>query len=251
MSRQHERGASPVDDLDRDARVESTEPNQQHASEVSGTEGVPVDEAAGGDEFDLIPAMLRNHTWFATALLLLSLVGLVSSFMLTLEYIHKLQDAQANLICDINVFVTCAPAMQSTAGRLFGFPNIIIGLVGFTVPITTAMAMFAGARMRSWYWIGMQLGMIFAGGLITYLQWFSAFELGRLCLWCMIIWAGTIPLVTLVTFYNGVHGHLGAGAARVFRRIAYYWWVAVILWVFAVIGMIFVGMGPLIANQIG
>jgi len=90
--------------------------------------------------------------------------------------------------------------------------------------------------------IARQTAIVGAAALITYLQWFSAFDLGKLCLWCMIIWTGTIPLVALVTISSLATGRLGAGAVRAGRALASWAWVVVVLWYLAVIAIILVGM---------
>ncbi|NLT26793.1 MAG: vitamin K epoxide reductase family protein [Microbacteriaceae bacterium] len=199
------------------------------------------DEYNEHDEHDRIPALLRARP-IGWVLVVGGAIGLLASFMLTLEYLHKLQDPSGELICDINPFITCGPAMLSDAGSVLGFPNIILGLVAFTVTITTGVVVLVGARLPVWYWAVFQVGLVGAAALITYLQWFSAFDLGKLCLWCMIIWTGTIPLVALVTISSLATGRLGAGAVRAGRALASWAWVVVVLWYLAVIAIILVGM---------
>lgn len=189
-----------------------------------------------------VPTLFRSSRAFGVLLAALGAAGLIASSMLTLEYLHKLQEPGDALLCDLNPFITCGPAMMSSAGHVLGIPNIIIGLVAFAIALATGMALIAGARMRAWYWIGMQLGVTFGGLLITYLQWFSVFELARLCLWCMIIWSVTIPLAVAVTAWNMVRGHLGAAAQRLGRAWSDFWWVAAIVWALCVVGVILVGM---------
>ncbi|KAB1659518.1 vitamin K epoxide reductase family protein [Pseudoclavibacter chungangensis] len=181
----------------------------------------------------------RNLAWL---LVVCGAIGLFASASLTVEYIHKLQDPTAALVCDVNLFVTCGPAMGSWAAHILGFPNIIIGLAAFAVPIVVGMGSFAGARFRPWFWIGFQVGLVGAAALITFLQWFSVFELARLCIWCMIIWSTTIPLVVFGTLFNLTHGHLGARGVRIGRGLAPYAWTIVVLWYLVIVGVIVAGM---------
>lgn len=200
-----------------------------------------VDHAAA-PELEQLPWLLRerNLGWL---LVVCGIIGLASSFMLNLEYLHLLSDDGANLICDINPFITCGPAMLSNAGSILGFPNVIIGLVSFAVTITTGVVLLVGAKLPRWYWIGFQIGLVGAAALITYLQIFSVFDLGKLCLWCMIIWAGTIPLVALTTVSNAARGVFGQALVRPGVTLAQWGWVVVALWYLAVIAMIGIGMG--------
>lgn len=216
------------------------------AAEAAELDYDELDEFDDADEFgeevgEHTPLLLR-HSPVGWILIICGAIGLLASFMLTIEYLHKLQSPTEQLICDINPFITCGPAMMSDAGSILGFPNIILGLVCFTITITTGVVILTGAKLPRWYWICFQLGLVGAAALITYLQWFSAFELGKLCLWCMIIWTATIPLVALTTIANLGHGRLGAGAIGVGRKLASWGWVVVVLWYLAVIGLIAMGM---------
>lgn len=166
-------------------------------------------------------------------------IALFASFMLTNDRIRLLQNPNVDLICDISPFVACGPVMESAAGALFGFPNPILGLVCFTIMVTSGMAILAGARFKNWYWIGMQLGLTFAGGFITWLQTQSLWVIGSLCLWCMVVWATTIPLVVLTTSFAMANGKWGNTGGRGFGRwIHEYRWVIIALWYLAVIAAI-------------
>lgn len=211
-------------------------------AEVEAHIDAEADAEAEGQAVDGLPWLFRDGKNLAWALLVFAAIGLAASFSLTVEYLHRLQEPSADLVCDISLFVTCGPAMQSWAANVLGFPNIIIGLVAFTVVIATAMAIFAGATLRRWYWIGLQVGLIGGAVLITFLQWFSGYELARLCLWCMIIWATTIPLVVVTTVYTLAHGHLGRGAVRVGRALTSWAVTIVIVWYIAVVGFVVAGM---------
>lgn len=229
----------------------STDATATRADLDAETDGVDaldgVDTLDGAEGPPEVPWLFRDARHIAWVLLVCGAIGLLASFALTLEYLHKLQEPDAALVCDVNPFITCGPAMQSWAGRVLGFPNIIIGLVSFTITVTMAMGIWAGARYRSWFWIGYQVGLVGAAVLIAFLQWFSAYELARLCLWCMIIWAATIPLVLLTTVFSLVHGHLGSGGVRAGRAIAPWAMMLVALWYVAVAGFILAGMGNVIS----
>lgn len=169
-------------------------------------------------------------------------IGLLASFMLTIEYFHNLADPSAQLLCDLSVFVTCQPAMNSTAGAILGFPNVILGLVCFTVAVVSGVLLVTRVKLPNWYFIGLQLGLIGAAVLITYLQWFSGYELRALCLWCMVIWTATIPTVALTTIGNLANGRLGRGGVKAGIGLANWAWVVIVIWYLAVIGLVLGGM---------
>ncbi|HRN29920.1 MAG TPA: vitamin K epoxide reductase family protein [Terrimesophilobacter sp.] len=172
------------------------------------------------------------------------LIALYASFQLTVDRIRLLQNPDVVLFCDISPFVSCGPVMESHPGMVFGFPNPIIGLVAFTVMVTSGMAVLAGARFKPWYWIGLQLGLTFAGVFITWLQAQSMWNIGALCLWCMVVWATTIPMAVLTTSYALANGQWfseqrGVSWGRRFGRWMHdYRWTLIALWYLAIIAAI-------------
>ena len=113
--------------------------------------------------------------------------------------------------------------------------------------VAIGAGILAGASYRRWFWVAFQVGLVGAAALVSYLQWYSAFELARLCLWCMIIWAATIPLVSTGTIFNMAHGHLGAGAKRVGEKLAPFLLTIIIVWYLVVAAVIFTGLLPYLA----
>ena len=232
------------------------------APETPDVDGAEVDQGHFADQAELaeleaeiaaakagkrIPVIFTRQSRFAWMLLISGIIGIIATGILTVESFHKFENPAESLVCDINPFITGGPALLSDAGRVFGFPNLIFGFPAFAVCVTTAMAIWAGARMRRWYWIGMQCGVIFAAALITYLQWYSVEELQRLCLWCMIIWFATIPLVVAVTFFNSIQGYYGSKIAARAERLSRWWGAFVALWDILLIVYIVVGLREVIA----
>jgi len=139
-------------------------------------------------------------------LVVLNAVGLLSSVMLTIEKFDLLtaqaDGDQITLGCDINAFVSCSGVMGSEQGAVFGFPNPMIGLIGFPVAITLGVLLICGLRFPAWIWGGLQLGVLFGIGFLTWLQYESIFVLDRLCPWCIVLWVVMIPIFVLVTARN-------------------------------------------------
>lgn len=130
---------------------------------------------------------------FAAWLVFAGVVGLIAAFQLTIEKFEKLQNPDHVAACDFDVILQCGLNLDSVQGSAFGFPNPIIGLVGWMAPIVVGMALFAGARFSRWFWILFTAGMTFAIGFIAWLIGQSIYVLGTLCPWCMVTWAVTIP----------------------------------------------------------
>ena len=155
-------------------------------------------------------------------------LGLLGAFTLTVEKFVLLQNPDASLGCDFSLVVQCGRNLASWQGSLFGFPNPLIGLIGFTAPVVVGVAMLAGARFARWFWALFTTGVTGALAFVIWLISQSIFVLGTLCPWCMLVWAVTIPLFwsTLLRSVSTGALPLGAGAGRV--ASALYGWVPLI-----------------------
>lgn len=191
------------------------------------------DRDARPDEAPAEPPTLRPRL---TALLVVcGTLGLVAAMMLTIDRFRLLVHPDTKLGCNLSPFIACAPVMQSRAAALFGFPNPLLGIIGFTIVLTTGMALAAGARLRPWYLRGLQVGVLAAAVFITWLQTQALYVIGALCLWCMLVWAVTIPLVVAVTLHNLAAGHLGRRLTGVGRGLAPYAVTVVAVWYLVVL----------------
>lgn len=121
-------------------------------------------------------------------------VGLFAAFSLTLERIHVASNPDATLSCDLNIFISCKSVMLTDQARLLGFPNPLIGMMGFVAPIAVGVAVLAGARFATWFWrtylVGLTIGFIF----VLWLWVQSTYVIGVLCPYCMVAWLAMIPL---------------------------------------------------------
>lgn len=165
-------------------------------------------------------------------------LGLLAAMVLTIDRIRLLQDPAAELSCDLSPFIACGPVMQSRAGALLGFPNSLLGIIGFTALITTGMVALAGARLPRWYLRGLQVGVLLAAVFITWLQTQSLYVIGALCLWCMLVWAVTVPVVVAVTLHNAAAGILGRVAVSLGQRLQPYALTLTAVWYLILLGAI-------------
>lgn len=174
----------------------------------------------------------------ATLLVVSGTLGLLAAMMLTIDRIRLLQDPATELSCNVSPFIACGPVMQSRAGALFDFPNPLLGIIGFSALLTTGMVGLAGARLPRWYYRGLQVGVLVAAVFITWLQTQSLYVIGALCLWCMLVWAVTIPVVVTVTLRNAAAGVLGRGLVPLGRRLRSYTVTVVAVWYLVLIAAI-------------
>lgn len=170
----------------------------------------------------------RRPIAFAILLIVLGALGWFSAFQLTIDKFQLLENPDAALNCNFSLIVQCGKNLESWQGALFGFPNPILGLGGFVAPIAVGVAILAGAQFARWFWIAFNVGIAGALALCIWLMGQSIFVLGTLCVWCMLVWAITIPMFWLVTLRNFRDGVLPSGprARQLFG--AAYGWVPVI-----------------------
>lgn len=164
----------------------------------------------------------------AIFLILAGAVGFGAAFALTLDKIALLENPDAQLSCNFSVLIGCSTNLSSWQGELFGFPNPLIGVAGWSIVITIGAAILAGARFARWFWIGMNLGLAAAMAFVVFLIIQSIYVLDVLCPWCMVTWAVTIPAFLAVTLYNLKSGNLPAPASVRRLAVGAYSWLLVI-----------------------
>jgi len=146
-----------------------------------------------------VPVISRVLPW------LLSIggaVGLAAAAALLVEKIQVLQDPDHVPSCSINPVLSCGTVMDTPQAAAFGVPNPLIGIVRFAVVTTIGAALFAGARFRSWFWLGLQAGVLFGVAFAYHLIFQSLYRIHALCPYCMVVWAVTIPIAWYVTLHN-------------------------------------------------
>ncbi len=142
---------------------------------------------------------VRRLGWL---LLLAGLVGLVAAFVLLLEKVRLLEDPSYVPSCSLNPVLSCGSVMTTDQAAVFGFPNPMLGLVGFTLVVATGAAVLAGAALRRWYWLGLQFGVGAGLAFVGWLAFQSLYRINALCSYCMVVWAVTIPIAVYVTVHN-------------------------------------------------
>lgn len=143
-------------------------------------------------------------------------VGLLAALTLTIEKINMLTDPGYRPTCSINPILSCGSVMTSPQASAFGFPNPLIGIVGFTVVTTLGVLLLAGLRLPRWCWLGLHAGATFGVVFVHWLIFQSLYRIGVLCPYCMVVWVVTIAVFWYTTLHNVHHGHVPAprGAGR-------------------------------------
>lgn len=139
-------------------------------------------------------------------------IGLVCAFIISYEKIQLLIDPKFVPDCNLNPVISCGSVMESDQANAFGFPNPFIGLMAFPLVIATGMAMLAGAKLKRWWWVGLQLGTIFGLGFVHWLFFQSTYRINALCPYCITVWIVTITTFWYVLLYNLRAGHIALPA---------------------------------------
>ncbi|NBU22391.1 MAG: vitamin K epoxide reductase family protein [Actinobacteria bacterium] len=172
---------------------------------------------------------------FPFSLIGFGILGWIASFGLTLERIKVAGNPEASTACDISPFISCKSVMLSEQAALFGFPNPLIGLAAFFAPVVVGFAILAGAKFKSWFWQLFLLGHVFAMTFVIWLFSQSVYDIGALCIYCMVAWSATIPLFWAIFGHTAKEGHLGEKLVRP-GKVIYEWaWVIVVLTYLALI----------------
>ncbi|WP_456698308.1 vitamin K epoxide reductase family protein [Aeromicrobium sp. P5_D10] len=129
-------------------------------------------------------------------------IGLLSAAILIIEKIEFLKHPEKALGCDINAFVSCGGVINTDEASVFGFPNPLMGVVGFAVVVTIGVLAIARVQLPAFIWLGLQAGALFGISLITWLQWQSIYDIVKLCPWCMVVWTVMIAIFVWLTARN-------------------------------------------------
>ncbi|HTE21500.1 MAG TPA: vitamin K epoxide reductase family protein [Candidatus Limnocylindria bacterium] len=164
---------------------------------ASSTPGVPT----------RTPGKLQKY--FPWALVTGGLIGLVAAFVLMVEKVAVLKDPTHVPSCNINPILACGSVIDTPQASAFGFPNPMLGLIGFTAVIVVGVSLLAGMRIaKAWYWRTFWAGTIFGVGFIHWLFFQSVYRIGALCPYCMAVWVVTIPIFWYTTLWMFREGHL-------------------------------------------
>lgn len=162
------------------------------------------------------PNISRLTSWVITTF---GFIGLLASFAYSVEEFLALKYPAKQLICDINPFVGCGPAIDSWQGHiLLGIPNGFFGIAAFSVVATLGVLLVAGVGFPRWVWQGLQAGVVAGTVLVVWFYLQSVFVLNHLCPFCMVTWGSVLPIAWYITIHNIQSGHVRL-AAGLHRRV--------------------------------
>jgi uncharacterized membrane protein len=129
-------------------------------------------------------------------------IALIAAFIIMYEKLELLQNAHYTPSCNLNPVISCGSVMASAQSHAFGFPNPLIGLMAFPVVITSGVLMLAGVKLKRWYMLGLQGGMLFGLLFVHWLFFQSVYRINALCPYCIVVWIMTITMFWYTLQYN-------------------------------------------------
>jgi uncharacterized membrane protein len=188
---------------------------------------------------------LADRRFTASFMLFGAISGFIASFLLTVDKIKLLKDAQFNPSCNINEVLNCKSVMLSKQAEVFGFPNSLIGLAAFAIFIAIAVALFGDIQFPGWFWklalVGTLLGIFFSHWLAQQ----TTFVIGALCPYCMVAWFGNFLILSGVIQENLKIKSLSIEddeSKSAIEKISGFMPIFHLVWLGLVIGAAFVGV---------
>ncbi|WP_082523389.1 vitamin K epoxide reductase family protein [Geodermatophilus sp. Leaf369] len=148
------------------------------------------------------PGQPSRERRLGAGLILAGALGLLAAFVLAVEKYRLLTDSAYVPTCSINPVLSCGSVMTSPQAEAFGFPNPLLGLIGFSVVLVVGAALAGGAVLPVWFWAGLQVGVSAAVVFVHWLIAASLYRIGALCPYCMVVWVVVIALFVAVTARN-------------------------------------------------
>ncbi len=154
----------------------------------------------------------KSDVVLARWLAVLAAIGISAALILSIEKIEILLEPSYVASCSLSPVVACSPVIASPQASAFGFPNSFIGIFGFTAVFTAAMTIGAGARRltKAW-WRTLFGGISFGAGFCTWLFYQGVFDIGKLCLYCMLVWLVTFAMFWLTVAFCVENKYLNFG----------------------------------------
>ena len=154
---------------------------------------------------------LGSYRQTAWTLVVGGIIGIFASIELIIQKIAVLSDPDFVPNCDINPILSCGSVISTEQASLFGFPNPVLGVIGFTIVIMFGALLFTGVEMPRLMWLGLNFGALAGMVFVIWLVSQSLYVIGALCPWCMVVWAVTIPIFWQVTTDNLASNKLSLG----------------------------------------
>lgn len=121
-------------------------------------------------------------------------IGLIASFLETIEYQTLLKNAHANLSCNLNSVFSCSNVLNAWQSKIFGFPNSMLCILMFTMMLTVALVGLSSDQIARTLRLWLQGLVLFFLAFGTWFMWESAYRIHALCILCAFCLTGLLLL---------------------------------------------------------
>ena len=181
---------------------------------------------------------LKRQNLAAFIMLIGSALGLLASFMLSIEALILAKNSHAVLSCDLSSVLSCSTVANHWSATILGFPNSFIGVMTLPVMVTIAVALLAGAKFPKWFMQAAQAGAVAGMVFAAWMFYMSYIEIGALCPWCLTLDAGMTLIFFGLTRYNILRKNISWRGAQKFVSGGYDALIAVSVIVLVVVAII-------------
>jgi uncharacterized membrane protein len=135
-------------------------------------------------------------------LVVTGIIGLVCSLVLTHDQIKIWQDPSYIPACSLNPVVSCGSVINSNQGHIFNIPAPFFGLLLFPVLITLGTVLLAGAQIKRWFWLVIEIGAVVGFLFAIWLFFLSVYRIHALCPFCLVTDVAVYTAAWYITLYN-------------------------------------------------
>ncbi|MHB1865029.1 MAG: vitamin K epoxide reductase family protein [Candidatus Saccharimonadales bacterium] len=168
------------------------------------------------------------------------IIGIVCSLILIYDQIQIWDNPHYIPACSLNPIVSCGTVINSKQGDIFKIPAPIWGLISFPVLVTSGVAILAGAKLRRWFWLLLELATAGGVGFAIWLFTLSLYKVHALCPFCLGVDIVVYTTFWYITLYNIKNGNIklnsrikkaGEFLIRHHLDILILWFIILFIWI--------------------
>jgi uncharacterized membrane protein len=145
----------------------------------------------------------RGWLWLIVAS---AAVGMAATVMQLIERVQLATEPAKPLLCDLNATLSCGTVLEAWQSSVFGpIPNAAIGLVVFTVMLTSAAGVLLGSTLAFRAWGVLAFLSAFMAAFTVWFLAQTTFSIHALCLYCLAI--GTAVVLVNASWWRVAAAH--------------------------------------------
>lgn len=123
-----------------------------------------------------------------------SAVGLLASFIQTIERIDYARNPKIPLTCDVNTIFSCSNVFDAWQSSVFGFSNSLMCIVFFTLSLGVGLAGATGSQLARNLRYVLHFFAVFFLGFGAWYLWQSTYKIGYICIFCIACYGAVIAM---------------------------------------------------------